>query len=995
MSISSTFRFLALTFFVSTCIFTFADQTAYAEDASKTEAKDKKEDDDFPTIEVVTKDYEEIKSEDGKKTFFKLWRNDDTGRVLARLPKNFASSSARQFIAPTVSGGELFAGLQSDDFYVYWRRYGKRLALMQENVSIKGSDEESKSSVDRLFTDTVLLDVPILTMDGNAPVIDLNTLLVSNARVFFGRSISPQSNLVSISKAKSYPKNVEIAYEVPMRSGNLKTIHYSISEIKGSDGFKPRIADQRIGYFLTSHLDYGKYESDETSVRYINRWHLEKRDEKLKISPPKKPIVFYIEHTTPVRYRRWVRQGILNWNKSFEQIGISSAIEVRQQDKQTGEHMNISPEDVRYNFVRWLNNDVSTAIGPSRVNPKTGEILDADIVLTDGWIRYFQDQFSDMMPKIVMQGKSPESLAWYAKHPNWDPRLRLAEPSQRNFLRQQFAHQSAQPYGDHPSKIQKTKLMGDEASDGLVNRTSQMNGGCMAAEGRGFDVALMRMSMAVMRSKMNEKAEAEKAEADKAKPEKAEDEDDKDDGDKGDDDEGDDDEDEGDEDEGDDEDADEDEDDGEQILDGMPESFIGPLLSDLVSHEVGHTLGLRHNFKASSVYDVKDVNSEAMKGKQPLAGSVMDYLPTNFKMNNGEIQGDYAMIGVGPYDMWAIEYGYTLNKKKLPKILERVSEPQLAYATDEDTWGPDPLARRYDFGKDPLVYAQDQVAMAKMHRKTILDKFVEDGDSWGKARKGYLMSLGLQTRSTSMMSNWLGGTFVNRDKKGDPNDRKPIVVVPAEQQRKALDFVVENVFFDEAYGLTPELLAYMTNNPLEDRSGPSWPIHDRVMGIQASMLSSLLDPWTLRQIYDNEFRVPSNEDAFTLNELFTKVNTSIWNEIEEPPKGKFTERKPAISSLRRNLQTEHIERLFDLAGESESMTAAMKPIANLASMTLRDMKEKLETAKANKSYDAYTRAHLEDSFHRVKKWVDSTYVINNDNSSGGLGGFFFFGKEGE
>ncbi len=979
MSISSTFRIFALTLFAVSCVTTSATRTTFAADTDKNTAKAKKKD-DFPSIDVVTKDYEEIKSEDGKKTFFKLWKNDDTGRVLARLPKNYASSSARQFIAPTVSGGDVFAGLQSDDFYVYWRRYGKRLALMQENLSIKGSDEESKSSVDRLFTDTVLLDVPILAMDANSPVIDLNTLLVDNARVFFGRNISPQSKLVSVSEAKAYPKNVEIAYEVPMRSGNLKTIHYSISEIKGSEGFKPRVADQRIGYFMTSYLDYGKYESDETSVRYINRWHLEKRDKKLKISPPKKPIVFYIEHTTPVRYRRWVREGILNWNKAFEQIGISSAIEVRQQDKQTGEHMNVSPEDVRYNFVRWLNNDVSTAIGPSRVNPKTGEILDADIVLTDGWIRSFQDQFSEMMPKIVMEGKSPETLAWYAKHPNWDPRLRLAEPSQRNFLRQQFAYQSTQPYGDHPAKVQKTKLMGDEATDGLVNRTSQVNGGCMAAEGRGFDVALMRMSMAVMRSKMKEKAEAEKAEAVKAKDDDADDKKSSDEEDDSDDEEDGDDEDEKDKDEKDEDDESEDEEESEQILDGMPESFIGPLLSDLVSHEVGHTLGLRHNFKASSVYEVKEINSETMKGKKPLAGSVMDYLPTNFKMNNGEIQGDYAMIGVGPYDMWAIEYGYTLNKKKLPKILKRVSEPQLAYATDEDTWGPDPLARRYDFGKDPLVYAEDQVAMAKMVRETILDKFVEDGESWGKARKGYLMSLGLQTRATSMMANWLGGTFVNRDKKGDPNDRKPIVVVPAEQQRKALDFILENVFLDEAYGLTPDLLAYMTNDPLEDVSGPSWPIHDRVMGIQASSLSSLLDPRTLRQIYDNEFRVPSDEDAFTLNELFTKVNGSIWKEIEEAPQGKFTERQPAISSLRRNLQTEHIERLFDLAGESESMVAAMKPIANFASMTLRDMMGKLEAAKEDKSYDAYTRAHLEDSFHRVKKWVDSTYVINNDGS---------------
>jgi len=966
---SSVFTFRALVCLVMGACLTFGwGPQLHADDIKAKITASKKDDDEkpeYPPLKKVIKDYKEIESEEGDESFYKLWKNDDTGVILARLPKNYASSSARQFIATTVSGGELRAGLQADDFYVYWRKYGKRIALMSENLRIKGSDEESKSSVSRLFTDRVLLDVPILTMDSGRPVINLNSVLISNSRTFFGYGRNLKSSLLKIKKAAAFKKNIEIAYEAPTSGGNLKTLHYSISEIKGSKGFKPRKADQRIGYFLTSYDDYGKYEADDTEINYINRWHLEKRDDSLKMSPPKKPIVFYIEHTTPVRYRRWVRQGVLNWNKAFEKIGISNAIQVRQQDKQTGEHMDLSPEDVRYNFVRWLNNNESTAIGPSRVNPKTGEILDADIILTDGWIRTFEKQFSNLMPKIVMEGKSAETLLWYAKHPNWDPRLRLAEPGQRKFLQQQFAYQASRPYAGHAARTQNTKMMGDEISDGLVNRTSQVNGGCMAAEGRGFDVALMRMSMAIMRSRMADDKKDDDDDEDKDKG-KDEDEDDK-------------------------AEEDEDDEDKEQMLDGMPESFIGPLLADLVSHEVGHTLGLRHNFKASSIYDLSKINSEEMKGKKPLSGSVMDYLPTNFKMDHGEIQGDYAMIGIGPYDMWAIEYGYTLDKKKLPKILKRVSEPELAYGTDEDTWGPDPLARRYDFGKKPLDFAEDQVSMALLHRKTILDKFVEDGESWGKARKGYEMTLTLQTRATSMMANWLGGTFVHRDKKGDPNDRKPIEVVPADDQRAALDFVVDNVFYDETYGLTPKLLAYMTNDPMKRYTRPSWPIHDRVIGIQASMLSNLMDPSTLTLIYDNEFRVPADQDAFTLNELFTKVNGAIWKEVDEAPKGKFTERKPAISSLRRNLQTEHIERLFDLAAESESSTAAMKPISNLASMTLRDLLTKLEEASKNEDYDAYSKAHLQDSFHRVKKWVDSTYVINNDdNSSGGFGSFFWF-----
>jgi len=924
-----------------------ATNVAPAQDAKPTDkpAKPKLE---YPTLDKITDGYTEVKVQDGTTPFFKLWKNDKTGNMLAQLPKDFASAKTRHFIAPTVSGGEIFAGLQSDAFYVYWKQYGKKVALVKENLTIKGSDDESKSSVNRLFTDRVLLNLPILTMPkGQGPVIDLDQLLVGNARVFFGGSVSPQASLLSIKKAKAFPSNVEIAFEVPMSNGNLKTLHYSISKIKGTDGFKPRRADQRIGYFTTSYSDYGKYEGDDTDVHYINRWHLEKRDPKLKLSPPKEPIIFYIEHTTPVRYRRWVRKGILNWNKAFEQIGIADAIEVRQQDKTNKQHIDLDPEDVRYNFVRWLNNNVSTAIGPSRANPLTGEILDADIVLTDGWIRVFEDQFSELMPKIAMDGMTPETLAWFAKHPEWDPRVRMADPSQRDFVRSQLAHQAAQSNSAEASWTLKTQLMGDEPMDGIAGRQSQSNGACMAAEGRGFDVGLMRMSIAMMRAKLDDEK------------------DDKDDKDK-------------------DKDEDEDEDeDKEQMLDGMPESFIGPLLADLVSHEVGHTLGLRHNFKASSVYDVSEINSEEFKGKKPFAGSVMDYLPTNFKVENGEIQGDYAMIGVGPYDMWAIEYGYSADEKGLKKILSRVAEPELAFCTDEDTYGPDPYAKRYDFAKDPLDFAKDQVALAKQHRGQIIDKFVKDGDAWNKARKGYIMTLGLQTKSISMMSNWLGGTYVHRDKKGDPNGRKPIEVVPTEKQRAALDFVIENSFNDEAFGLTTELLSHMTTDYFGDffermTNEPAWPVHDRIMGIQASTLSQLMNPTVLRRVYDNEFRIPADEDAVTLNEILNKVSTAIWTELDEMPKGKFTERKPAISSLRRNLQTEHMQRLFDLAAERRGGTSAMKPIANLAAMQLKELQSKLEKAQDNDKLDAYSKAHLMDSNIRVTKWLESQYVVRAD-----------------
>ena len=118
-------------------------------------------------------------------------------------------------------------------------------------------------------------------------------------------------------------------------------------------------------------------------------------------------------------------------------------------------------------------------------------------------------------------------------------------------------------------------------------------------------------------------------------------------------------------------------------------------------------------------------------------------------------------------------------------------------------------------------------------------------------------------------------------------------------------------------------------------------------------MSQILGPTTLRRIYDNELRLPADEDALTLKEVLDTVTDSVWKEIQDKPNGKFTEREPAISSLRRNLQSEYLQRLFDL-GTSRFGAAAMKPISNLAALKLGEIKEKLEEASKIEEYDAYT-----------------------------------------
>jgi hypothetical protein len=903
---------------------------------------------DFPPLEKVTAGYEKVVSSlEAQAPFYGLWRRNKDQQLLAELPKDFAKQ--RHYIALTVASGDSYAGLQAGEAYVYWRQYDKKLALVEPALAIRSTgDEESKASVKRLFTDRVILEVPILTfVPKGGPVIDLDALLVEHADKFFGgQAKGLKKDLIMVKTAKAFPENVEIGLEVPAADGQLRTWHYSISLIPESKEYKPRLADERVGYFTTTYSDYGKFREDEVTVRYINRWHLQKADPKLKLSPPKEPIVFYIEHTTPIRYRRWVREGILMWNEAFEKVGLIGAIEVRQQDASTKEHMEKDPEDVRYNFVRWLNNGIGTAIGPSRVDPNTGQILDADIILTDGWIRHFWTQYNEVLTGVAMEGFSPETLAWLHQNPSWDPRVRLAPPAQRESLFRERLASPVPDLGGHPLAGAESRLLGEHEFAGLAHRTSQKNGLCMAANCKSHGIALLEMSRLAAAAPAPAKPDAPKeGESEESA-------------------------------------------DGEQLIDGIPESFVGPLLADLVAHEVGHTLGLRHNFKASSIYTVEEINSPKVKGQKPFGGSVMDYIPVNINVETGEVQGDYGMIRVGPYDLWAIEYGYTIQEDLKPVLARAGKEPELVYGTDEDTWGPDPLARRYDFGKNPLAYAENQMRLARKNRAVLLEKFVRDGESWSRARRGYELTLHAHVSAVTMMANWVGGTFVHRDRKGSAQGRSPLEPVPAAEQRAALAFVVGNTFDEKAFDLSPELLRHLTVDKWWDNhtrqttlmENPAWPVHDRILGIQASVLTSLMKPETLERIFDNESRLAPGEDALTIPELLQTLRGAIWGDLQAQSRRAdgtpFTERDPMLSSLRRNVQKEYVERLIDLTRPRSGLRVAEKPIQDLAASQLRELASDIHKVTGLPGLDAYSRAHLAETAIRIEKALAASFVVD-------------------
>jgi hypothetical protein len=286
----------------------------------------------------------------------------------------------------------------------------------------------------------------------------------------------------------------------------------------------------------------------------------------------------------------------------------------------------------------------------------------------------------------------------------------------------------------------------------------------------------------------------------------------------------------------------------------------------------------------------------------------------------------------------------------------------------------------------------------KQLRETILDRMVKEGQSWARARSGYEMLLNRQFSSVSTAADWIGGTINNRARKGDPGDRNPIEEIAPEIQRRALLMVLENSMRDDAWGLNSDLLHKMTVEKNWDAGGmdsvftnPAFPIHDRIGGLQASALSMLLNPIKLGSVYDGELRNDSSVDVLTMAEIIQAVTDEIWSELSDLPSDS-TNRNPAISSLRRNLQSEHLARLIELSLEDDAGTPAGRTIQSLVRMQLIEILAVIQ-ATDTKRADAYTRAHLADASMKIEKTLNAQYSIGSDG--GGGGGIDFMSLFGE
>ncbi|MCA9267767.1 MAG: zinc-dependent metalloprotease, partial [Planctomycetales bacterium] len=661
---------------------------------------------------------------------------------------------------------------------------------------------------------------------------------------------------------------------VPDSRGATVNVHYSISKIP-TTGYTPRLADDRVGYFLTVVKDYSKDSDRDQFVRYVNRWNLQKADAKAAVSPPKEPIIFWLEKTIPYEYRKPIREGILEWNKAFEAAGFANAIEVRQQP----DDADWDPEDISYNTFRWITSSAGFAMGPSRVNPYTGQILDADIIFDADFLSFWKHEFETFTPEsIAAMTGGPLDLESYEKQ------MRSRSPFALN------------------------DLMACRRSDGMARQL---------ALGASFAAA----------TAADPKMAAE-----------------------------------------------------------LQERLIAEGLKEVTMHEVGHTLGLRHNFKASTWKSLADINDPAKTHDSGSVASVMDYNPTNLAPK-GQKQGDFYTHTIGPYDMWAIEYGYktiagdtNAEVAELNKIAARSGEAGLTYATDEDTRGidPDPFSNRFDLGNDALEFAKQRAALVKDLLPNVAERMTKEGDDYTQARLAFNVLLATHGSSMFFAARHVGGLELSRSHKGDAGAKAPVVVLDPKQQREALKLLSENVFNDRPFTVPPEVYNHLGSSRwshwgAEPTTRPDFPIHDYIAMWQDRILSQLMSSLTLDRMHDAELKVPVDQDCLTTAELIETLTAAVFAEVDNVKDGEYTNRKPAISSLRRNLQRTYLRRLSHLAmGE----TAAPDDCQTVAYAELSSLNERINKLLESKvKLDSYTRAHLTETSARIDKVLDARLTL--------------------
>ncbi|HEY3405046.1 MAG TPA: zinc-dependent metalloprotease [Ohtaekwangia sp.] len=835
-------------------------QTKSSGKSSKAEKKEETKEDEIKLIEDVVKKSKKLPG------LFTIYQDTTDGKVYLEITKDQLNKEFIHFSqitdAPATDAPSFRGAYGNGKIFTISKHFDKiEVSLVNTSYYFDPKNALSRAADANINKPLIYSEKFVATnKDKSAYLIEADKLFLGEAFEQIKPSPNPEEKpgqhfkLGSFTKERSkfnsiknYPQNsdflVELVFEesYPMNYGDnslTDSRHVSI-KVRNTliavpqNDFKPRFDDARVGYFTDQVTDM-------TSTKpapyrdLVHRWHLKKKDPSAALSEPVEPIVWWIENTTPKEIRGFVRDGCLEWNKAFEKAGFKNAVVVKEQP----DDADWDAGDIRYNVLRWTSSPQPYfgGYGPSFVNPRTGQILGADI----------------MLEYIFITGRLREQQVF--------------ETAAMDFL----------AYGENENHLHTCTFASH------LQRSMMFGSQVITTMGRG---------------------------------------------------------------------------------DAEQKKLLQESLYMLTLHEVGHTLGLNHNMKASNLHDPVKIHDEKLGREVGLTGSVMDYSNVNVALDPAK-QGLYYDVIPGPYDNWAIQFGYgefasAEEEMKLKELLSKSAAHELLFGNDADDMrsagiGIDPRVMIDDMSSDPTVYCAERLQLVNQTLPKLKDKFATPGESYQGLRNAYFVLTSEISISLRVVSRQIGGVYVDRSVAGQPGAGKPFSPVSYQKQKDAMNFINKYGFSPGAMSMPSEIYAMLQLqrrgfNMYGNNEDPR--LHDRMLNIQRDVLNQLLHVNTLQRMIDSELY----GNTYKVSELMTDLTDAIFKD----------DLVKSVTSARQNLQTEYINRLTTIQANGSPYSYVSKA---MAFSELNRIKKMLMKAIAP---DASTKAHREYITHLINKVMDT------------------------
>lgn len=799
-----------------------------------------------------------------------LWQRDEKVWIELR-PEDL---SRPFFLSPKLKTGigesAFLGGLMGDESVVEFRRVHNQMQLIARNTEyVAAVGTPAARAVEAAFSPSLLGSTAVLSTphpERQSVLIEANALFINDLQGagmqlqrVFRQGYSLDSRNSAITSVRATPELVvvealnhfyassvsppsfggpSVPSALPDARSMFLTMHYSLARLPQVP-MPPRQSDARVGYFTSSVADFSDDVARTPRQRFVNRWRLEKKDPSAALSEPVKPITFWLDRSIPEKYRAPIIAGVLEWNKAFEQIGFKNAIRAE-----------VQPDDADWDTldfgrasIRWMTNARASfgAIGPSHVDPRSGEILDADIAIESLSSRHMRSARAHILG--IAASADPQTAPLSAR---------------------------AIALCDYADK---------------------------AAEQLGYGVDVLEA----------------RGEIDAGGP--------------------------------------------------QAQKFVEAYLKDTTMHEVGHTLGLRHNFRSSRIHSDEQLSDPYFTATHALTGSVMEYAPINLPAPNAppERRGEPFNTTLGPYDYWAIEYAYKpmaadAESAELSRIAARSNEPQLAYGTDEDNvLGVDPETLQFDLGNDPIAFAKKRVAIARdLLARQEARKLLPD-QNYSVLRRSVAYALRDMGRAADVLTRQIGGVRTLRDHYGSGRD--PLMPVAAADQRAALDVLAASFLSADSLNVSPSLQRKLATDYQERTDAmfrgeamgsTDFSMATQVIDLQRGVLNQLMSDSVASRLLDSERKSP--KDALRLMELYTRLSRSVWSELG---------RDADIPASRRELQREHVGRIAAMLVRPAALSRA--DARSLLRAQAQTLHESIESAASSPKLSSEARAHLRDS----------------------------------